>query len=241
MPVSDISSVRGIGVAVSVSTSTFVRISLMRSLCCTPNRCSSSTTSRPRSLNVHVVGEQAVRADDDVDGAVAHALARPRSAPSPTGSATAPRRAPDSSRSARGTSGRAGSRAAWWARGSRPACRRTPPWPRRATRPRSCRSRRRRTRAGPSGSAVPCRPWSRRSPCAWSGVSSYGNASSIWCWNGVSGRERVARRREPAAVEHDELARDVAHRACARRRASSPSRRRPSSRASAPRRRCTCG
>ena len=51
MPASDMFSVRGIGVAVIVSTSTFLRICLMRSLCATPNRCSSSTTSRPRSRN----------------------------------------------------------------------------------------------------------------------------------------------------------------------------------------------
>ena len=44
-------SVRGIGVAVSVSTSTWVLVFLIRSLCATPNRCSSSITSRPRSLN----------------------------------------------------------------------------------------------------------------------------------------------------------------------------------------------
>ena len=51
MPTSDMFSVRGIGVALSVSTSTFRRICLMRSLCATPKRCSSSTTSSPRSLN----------------------------------------------------------------------------------------------------------------------------------------------------------------------------------------------
>ena len=50
-PASDRCSVRGIGVAVSVSTSTASRSSLSRSLCFTPNRCSSSTTRRPRSLN----------------------------------------------------------------------------------------------------------------------------------------------------------------------------------------------
>ena len=44
-------SVRGMGVAVSVSTSTLRRICLMRSLCATPKRCSSSTTSSPRSRN----------------------------------------------------------------------------------------------------------------------------------------------------------------------------------------------
>ena len=51
MPVSDISSVRGIGVALIVSTSTAVRIGLRNSLCSTPKRCSSSTMTRPRSLN----------------------------------------------------------------------------------------------------------------------------------------------------------------------------------------------
>ena len=39
------------GVAVIVSTSTSVLSFLMLSLCCTPKRCSSSTTSSPRSLN----------------------------------------------------------------------------------------------------------------------------------------------------------------------------------------------
>lgn len=42
-------SVRGIGVAVRVRISTSARIALMRSLCRTPNRCSSSTISSPRS------------------------------------------------------------------------------------------------------------------------------------------------------------------------------------------------
>ena len=51
MPVSDISRVRGIGVADMVSTSTAVRIDFRYSLCSTPKRCSSSTTTRPRSLN----------------------------------------------------------------------------------------------------------------------------------------------------------------------------------------------
>ena len=44
-------SVRGMGVAVSVSTSTPRESSLMCSLCVTPKRCSSSTTRRPRFLN----------------------------------------------------------------------------------------------------------------------------------------------------------------------------------------------
>jgi hypothetical protein len=48
IPRSDMWSVRGIGVAVIVSTSTLARSALSRSFTSTPNRCSSSTTSRPR-------------------------------------------------------------------------------------------------------------------------------------------------------------------------------------------------
>ena len=47
----DMCSVRGIGVAVRVSTSMDCFSFLMASLWVTPKRCSSSTTSRPRSLN----------------------------------------------------------------------------------------------------------------------------------------------------------------------------------------------
>ncbi|MNL31805.1 hypothetical protein D3C87_1536150 [compost metagenome] len=42
--------VRGMGVALMVSTSTVALRCLRRSLWATPKRCSSSTTSRPRSL-----------------------------------------------------------------------------------------------------------------------------------------------------------------------------------------------
>ena len=51
MPVRLISSVRGIGVAVRVSTSTSAWSALIGSLWPTPKRCSSSTTSSPRFLN----------------------------------------------------------------------------------------------------------------------------------------------------------------------------------------------
>ena len=51
MPTRLISSVRGIGVAVSVSTSTLCFSFFIVSFACTPKRCSSSTTSKPRSLN----------------------------------------------------------------------------------------------------------------------------------------------------------------------------------------------
>ncbi len=50
-PASDMCSVRGMGVAVSVSTSVSRRSCLSRSLCFTPNRCSSSITSSPNSSN----------------------------------------------------------------------------------------------------------------------------------------------------------------------------------------------
>jgi hypothetical protein len=50
MPVIAISSVRGMGVADMVSTSTAVRSCLRYSLCSTPKRCSSSTITMPRFL-----------------------------------------------------------------------------------------------------------------------------------------------------------------------------------------------
>ncbi len=52
MPVTAISRVRGMGVADMVSTSTLARSFFSCSLCSTPNRCSSSTMTRPRSLNL---------------------------------------------------------------------------------------------------------------------------------------------------------------------------------------------
>ncbi len=52
IPENAMCSVRGIGVADSVSTSTAARIRFNRSLCATPNRCSSSITTSPRFLNV---------------------------------------------------------------------------------------------------------------------------------------------------------------------------------------------
>ena len=74
MPSSDRCSVRGIGVAVSVSTSTVCRSCLSRSLCSTPKRCSSSMMTRPRSLNCTSLLTQPVRADDDVDAALGQPL-----------------------------------------------------------------------------------------------------------------------------------------------------------------------
>ena len=51
-PVSAMYSVRGMGVAVRVSTSTSVRSFFSVSLCVTPKRCSSSMISSPRSLKL---------------------------------------------------------------------------------------------------------------------------------------------------------------------------------------------
>ena len=51
-PAKDMCKVLGIGVAVRVRMSTWLRICLSLSLCITPNRCSSSIITRPRSLNL---------------------------------------------------------------------------------------------------------------------------------------------------------------------------------------------
>ncbi len=58
-PVSASCRVRGIGVAVSVSTWTSARSSFRRSLWLTPKCCSSSTISRPRSLNSMLLASSA--------------------------------------------------------------------------------------------------------------------------------------------------------------------------------------
>ena len=58
-PVSASCRVRGIGVAVSVSTWTSARSSFSRSLWATPKCCSSSTISRPRSLNSMLLASSA--------------------------------------------------------------------------------------------------------------------------------------------------------------------------------------
>src|SRR5215204_4966705 len=52
MPVIAISRVRGIGVADMARTSTWVRRRFSCSLCSTPKRCSSSITTRPKSLKL---------------------------------------------------------------------------------------------------------------------------------------------------------------------------------------------
>ena len=64
----------------------------------------------------------------------------------------------ESTRGARGRCRGAAGRGSWSAPASSPACPRRPPCGRRAARPRSCRSRRRRRSAGPSAARTPCRP-----------------------------------------------------------------------------------
>ena len=59
--------VRGIGVAVSVRTSTSVRRALSFSLSRTPKRCSSSITTKPKSLKRDLSLQQPLRGDDYVD------------------------------------------------------------------------------------------------------------------------------------------------------------------------------
>jgi hypothetical protein len=69
-PVRAMYSVRGIGVAVIVRTSTSVRICLSFSLWVTPKRCSSSMMSKPRSLKFYIALDKAVSADNDIQAAI---------------------------------------------------------------------------------------------------------------------------------------------------------------------------
>ena len=75
-PASDICSVRGIGVALIEMTSTRSLSWRSSSFCLTPKRCSSSTMIRPRSFARTSRLSSAVRADEDVDGAVLEARDR---------------------------------------------------------------------------------------------------------------------------------------------------------------------
>ncbi len=163
MPESAICSVRGIGVAVSVSTCTSARSAFSASLCLTPKCCSSSTMTRPRSLNWTGLAKHRVGADDDLDLALRRDLAglAPPPAPGP------------GARAARYRTGQPWKRSVkvlkcWRAssvvgRPPRPAGRSSPPRRRRAARPRSCRNRRRRRSAGPSAGRSRGRRARRRS------------------------------------------------------------------------------
>ena len=74
MPVSAISSVRGMGLAVSVSTSTPSADALHRLLVRHPEALLLVDDQQAELLELHVLGQQPVRADDDVDAAVRQAL-----------------------------------------------------------------------------------------------------------------------------------------------------------------------
>ena len=60
-------SVRGIGVAVIVSTSTVARSALSRSFTSTPNRCSSSMIKQAQILKLHVRRRHPMRADQNIE------------------------------------------------------------------------------------------------------------------------------------------------------------------------------
>ena len=101
-------------------------------------------------LELDALGQQRMRADDDVDRAVLRALPWSPWPPWPSPGATGGRSGPAGPRSARRRCGDAGAPAASSGRSPPPAC---PTWRRRRRRaapPRSCRSRHRRRSAGPS-------------------------------------------------------------------------------------------
>ena len=78
MPVRLISSVRGIGVAVSVSTSTLVFSFLIGLLVLHAEALLLVDDQQAEVLELHVVGEQPVGADDAVDLAATPGRRRPR-------------------------------------------------------------------------------------------------------------------------------------------------------------------
>ncbi len=77
-PVSASCSVRGMGVAVSVSTCTSSRRAFSRSLCADAEMLLLVDDDKPEILERDVLGEQRMRADHDIDLAVFQLLARLR-------------------------------------------------------------------------------------------------------------------------------------------------------------------
>ena len=112
MPSIAMCSVRGIGVAVRVSTSTSLRRRLMRSLSATPKRCSSSTISRPSRGNSTSLLEQAMGPDHDIDHAVPD-VHRPPCSRARCENARPSRSAPGSRRSDCASCSSAAPRAPW--------------------------------------------------------------------------------------------------------------------------------
>ena len=116
-------SVRGIGVADSVRTSTSRRSCFSRSFAATPNRCSSSTTTRPRSRNsTSFDSSRCVPITRSTDPS-----SRPGDRPLLLGRADEPRQQPDLDRERREPLRErlrgAGRRGPSSGRGPRPACR----------------------------------------------------------------------------------------------------------------------
>ena len=77
-PESDMCSVRGIGVAESARTSTSSRSERRSSFCATPNRCSSSRTTRPSSFGMTSRERTRCVPIEDVDLALLELLQDPR-------------------------------------------------------------------------------------------------------------------------------------------------------------------
>ena len=78
-------SVRGIGVAVSVSTSTSARSAFFALLVAHAEAVLLVDDQQAEVLELHVGGQQLVRADHDVDGAVGNAFHRRLHLPWPSG------------------------------------------------------------------------------------------------------------------------------------------------------------
>jgi hypothetical protein len=83
-PSSERPSVRGIGVAVRVSTSTCARSAFSASFWRTPKRCSLVDDDEAEALEFHVLLQQAMGADQDVDPALSQQRKRLRPALWPT-------------------------------------------------------------------------------------------------------------------------------------------------------------
>ena len=113
---------------------------------------------QPQLGGADVAREQPVGADQDVDLAVGEARQRRADLGRACEGARPSRPRSGSPPGARGRCRGAAGRGSSSAPASSPACRRRRPCGRRAARPRSCRSRRRRRSAGPSGARTPCRP-----------------------------------------------------------------------------------
>ena len=66
-PSNDSASVRGMGVAVRVATSTSARRRLSAPSCCTPKRDALVDDRQAQALELHLLRKELVRADDDID------------------------------------------------------------------------------------------------------------------------------------------------------------------------------